>query len=149
MEHWINLPSNNCNYKKQMFLLNDKLYTLSCVCVIIVNKPRLKNININRIYRIASFNNITTNTSITEATCKSPYQSTNEPSYEPTHAHISAQSASSIQSPATTIITGYNDRNLKYKLVHNFFQSTMPDFYVVYVFNVLCILCKIVHVCSF
>ncbi len=74
MEHWVNLPSNNGNYKKQMFLLNDKLYTLSFVCVIIVNKSTLKNINTNRIYRIASFNNITTNTSITEPACKSPYQ---------------------------------------------------------------------------
>ncbi len=65
MEHYINLHSNNCDYKKQMFLLNDKLYTLLFVCVIIVNEPRHINININinMINFIASFNNITSNTS--------------------------------------------------------------------------------------
>ncbi len=59
MEHYINLHSNNCDDNKQIFLLSDKLYTLLFVCVIILNEPR----HINMINCIASFNNITTNTS--------------------------------------------------------------------------------------
>ncbi len=96
MEHWINLHSNNYSYKKQMFLLNDKLYTLLFGCVITAKKPTHININMNKnkINCIPSFKNITSNTLITEPQSKSTYQSTNGPEGELTHAHINTQSGS-------------------------------------------------------
>ncbi len=143
MKHYINVHSINCNYGKQMFLLNDKLYKL--LFVIIVSKPRQINLNINMINCIASFKNITPD-------CKSTYQSTKEPAYELTHARFIAQSVSSIQPPAIAIIIIYEGNiiiwNVNLKMM-KFCDSMMSVFFVLYVCSALSILCKIVYVCCF
>ncbi len=77
-----NININNCNYKKRMFLFNNKLFTLLFGCVIILNKAIHININANRINCISSSHN---NTRISIS------QSTNEP----THAPISTESTQS------------------------------------------------------
>ncbi len=59
--YWINLRTNKCNNKKQMFLLDDKLYTLLFGYVIIVNKATHININTNRINCISASDTNTSN----------------------------------------------------------------------------------------
>ncbi len=98
MEHWIDLHSNNYSYKKQMFLLNDKLYSLLFGYEITSKKPTYINININKnnINCLPSFQNITANALITEPTSNSTHQSTNGPACEPTHAPVTTHGESSI-----------------------------------------------------
>ncbi len=170
------LLSNNCIYEKQMFLFNDNLYTLLFRCVIIVNPEIHININANRINCISSSDNNTPNTPITESASKSISKSKNEPTHRPIYALIIAQSVSSIQPPKISINTSCNGLitfemnavNLATRSGHyiytfmndimivnvnlqmtEFYQPVMPDFCVLYVFNALCILCKIVLVFSF
>ncbi len=90
-----NLQSNDCNYKKQMFLFSYKLFTLLFGCVIIMNKPTHINPKVNRINCIPSSNNTPT-VSITEPTYKSLYKSTNGPTCEATHVPITAKSVLTI-----------------------------------------------------
>ncbi len=88
--------SPNRNYKKQMFLCNEKSLTLLFGCVIIMNKVTYININVHRINCISSSNLILN---------KCVYKSTNELKPKPAHTQINSPNVSLKQPLSCNILT--------------------------------------------